>query len=247
MTPGAQRPTRTDIAQDLVGRVEAARRTWRAPGHERVTAPTAVTQAAQQAVVADVQALRRIVAQHGWPGRALVGDAGCQAALIIALQANHDLPFQATLLKMLADAVRRGDATTAQWAHLCDRFHVQSNQPQQYGTQYWLRDGRLELHPVADPEGLDTRRAGVGLPPHRDQVTLLERHHITAATPAVLAPATSSSPAPAANEWGHEKATSSPAVPMALGQRTAEPRPSQALFEGDSATHAPATAAAVLI
>jgi hypothetical protein len=173
---------RPDIAQGLIGRVEAARRTWRAPGHERVAAPLAVVEAARHAAAADVQALYRIVAQHGWPGRRLVGDAGCQAALTIALQADHDPGFQATLLKMLVEAVNRGDATTAQWAHLHDRCLVGRSHLQQYGTQYWFRDGRLALHPVADPDGLDKRRAGVGLPPYRDQAASVERRHCAAPT-----------------------------------------------------------------
>ncbi|MEE1807634.1 DUF6624 domain-containing protein [Streptomyces sp. BE133] len=143
-------PGRPDIAGDLITRVEAAGATWRAPGHEREAASEGVVQAARHAVVADAQALRRIVARLGcWPGRTLVGDAGCRAALAIALNADHDPAFQVTLLKMLAEAVRRGDAAAAQWAHLRDRCLVISGRPQQYGTQYWLCDGRLVMYTAA--------------------------------------------------------------------------------------------------
>ncbi|MET9661555.1 DUF6624 domain-containing protein [Streptomyces sp. NPDC006510] len=178
-------PGRPDIAGDLIAWVEAAGATWRAPGHEREAASEGVVQAARHAVVADAQALRRIVARLGcWPGRTLVGDAGCRAALAIALNTDHDPAFQVTLLKMLAEAVRRGDAAAAQWAHLRDRCLVGSGRPQQYGTQYWLCDGRLVMYTAAAPENLDKRRASVGLPPRHDQLTALERRHLPTQGPA---------------------------------------------------------------
>ncbi|MFI0813837.1 DUF6624 domain-containing protein [Streptomyces echinatus] len=191
MTAPGTFPARADIAQDLIARVEAAHRTWRAPAHVRAAATAEGTQAAHSAAHADPQALRWIVTKHGWPGRSLVGDDGSQAALTIALQADHDQAFQRTLLTMLAEAVRRGDATTAQWARLHDRCLVHSGHPQQYGTQYWVRDGEIELHPVADPTGLAKRRADVGLPPQRDGIALLERHHFADTSPAATTSATS--------------------------------------------------------
>lgn len=196
MTSETASPARTDIAQDLIGRVEAARRTWRAPALVRDAATADAVQATHHAALADMQALRRLVTKYGWPGRSLVSNEGSGAALAIALQADHDPAFQKTLLTMLTAAVRRGDATTAQWAHLHDRCLVPSR-PQEYGTQYWLRDGRIELHPVTDPDGLDKRRADVGLPPQRDQAALLEQHHL--ADPGLTAPA-SIGPAPATSE-----------------------------------------------
>ncbi|MFD5786836.1 DUF6624 domain-containing protein [Streptomyces sp. NPDC127037] len=179
MTGKVPTPTHPEIARDLIGRVESAAATWRAPACEREAVPEGVARAARNAIESDSQALRRIVARlQGWPGHTLVGEDGCQAALAIAL--NSDSAVQVTLLHLLAEAVRRGDATTAQWAHLHDRCLVRSGRPQTYGTQYRLYDGQLEMCPVADPEDLDQQRASVGLPPHRDQFVLLERRHVAA-------------------------------------------------------------------
>ncbi|MEW1700822.1 DUF6624 domain-containing protein [Streptomyces sp. NPDC091278] len=153
--------THPAIAQDLIGRVSSAAATWRAPLHQRAarTADHGVGDAVPSAA-ADSRALRRIVERLGcWPGRTQVGDQACQAALVIALASGHDLHFQVTLLYLLHDA------TTAQWAHLYDRRLALSGLPQKYGTLYWLCDGRIELHPLADPAALDTLRAGIGLPP----------------------------------------------------------------------------------
>ncbi|MFF6772697.1 DUF6624 domain-containing protein [Streptomyces sp. NPDC012637] len=177
----ARPPTHPDIAQDLVSRVTDAQRTWRAPAHQRGVLDDAKP-AAQ-----DAQALRRIIERlGGWPGRSLVGDAACEAALVIALNSDHDLNFQITLLRSLHAAVRMGDATTAQWARLYDRCLVRSGQPQQYGTQYQLHDEQIEMCPVADPEALDTRRAHVGLPPHHDRRAALERRHCLPDAPTVV-------------------------------------------------------------
>lgn len=108
MTDEPMFPARTVIVQDLNGRVEAARRTWRAPVHIREAATAEDVQAARNAVLADTQALRLLVTKYGWPGRRLVGDENPAAALAIALQADHDPALQRTLLTMLAEAARCG-------------------------------------------------------------------------------------------------------------------------------------------
>jgi hypothetical protein len=179
MTGEVRTPTRPGIARDLIGRVESAAATWRAPAYEREASAEGAARAARHAIESDTQSLRRIVARlRGWPGRTLVGEEGCHAALAIALNSDHDPAVQVTLLHLLAEAVRKGDATAAQWAHLHDWWLVRSGRPQTYGTQHRLYDGQLEMCPVADPEDLDQRRARVG-PSHHDQLAFLNRRHIT--------------------------------------------------------------------
>jgi hypothetical protein len=50
-------------------------------------------------------------------------------------------------------------------AYLKDRVLLHRGEPQLYGTQYMIRDGVLTLWTVQDPEGLDERRAALGLEP----------------------------------------------------------------------------------
>ncbi len=51
-------------------------------------------------------------------------------------------------------------------------------EPQIYGTQYMVKDGVPELWTVRDPEGLDERRAALGLEPEREnRARLLARAH----------------------------------------------------------------------
>lgn len=177
-TPHASGPSHPDIARDLLARAESARAGWRTPAVRLTTMTPQELDALRDTAKVNAQALRYIVAKHHWPGRSLVGEEACQAALHIALHADHDPPFQTTLLQMLLDAARRGEATPAQWAHLHDRCLVNTGRDQDYGTQHWYwPDGRLELHPVTDPSNLDTRRAKVGLPPFKEAAERLRRHH----------------------------------------------------------------------
>ena len=96
----------------------------------------------------------------------------------MSVHSDHDLAFQRTLLGLLHKAAKAGDATSAQLAHLHDRCLVNAGQAQVYGTQHWYRPtGLLQPHPIADPAQLETRRAGMGLPPYAEQARRLRERH----------------------------------------------------------------------
>jgi hypothetical protein len=58
-------------------------------------------------------------------------------------------------------------------ALLTDRVLVHRGEPQRYGSQFDIVDGRLVPAPIADLPGLDARRASVGLPPMTEYVRML--------------------------------------------------------------------------
>ncbi|MFJ4741182.1 DUF6624 domain-containing protein [Streptomyces sp. NPDC088775] len=167
------------LAEDLLGRQLRARDHWRTPGAERLAmTPDALT-ALDQAQHDNTAGLKRIVERLGrWPGRSAVGADACQAAVDIAVHSDHNPALQRTLLSLLQKAVEVGEATSTQLAHLHDRCLVNAGQAQLYGTQHWYSpDGILAPHPIADPAQLDTRRAGMGLPPYDEQARLLRERH----------------------------------------------------------------------
>jgi hypothetical protein len=101
----------------------------------------------------------------GWPGRSLIGEDGAGAAFLVLQHAISRPAVQRRGLALLLEATPRGDANALDAAYLADRIAVFEGRPQLFGTQFDWAEGVLSPAPVAAPEGLDARRASVGLPP----------------------------------------------------------------------------------
>ncbi|MFF3640445.1 DUF6624 domain-containing protein [Streptomyces sp. NPDC002564] len=156
-------PLRPDIARNLRDRAAVAREahTRRMRG---LLSATEIDQG-RHSDHANTQYLRRVVSEHGWPGRSLVGAEASVAAWQLVLRADHRPDFQRLVLRLIAPAVEQGEATVQQWAHLHDRCSVNSGTPQLYGTQYRLGPSGPEVLPIHDPAQLGARRSSVGLVP----------------------------------------------------------------------------------
>lgn len=114
--------------------------------------------------------LAAIVEQAGWPGRALVGEDGAEAAWRVLQHAVGSPPLQRGCLPLLRRAAARGEVPGAYPAWLEDRIAFSERRPQRYGTQFdWDRVGRMSAWPIDEPEDVDERRAAVGLPPVAEQ------------------------------------------------------------------------------
>ncbi|GAA2071809.1 hypothetical protein GCM10009801_23850 [Streptomyces albiaxialis] len=110
--------------------------------------------------------LREILRAHGWP----TDPEAAEAAWLLAQHADRQLDVQRLALRLLQEAVRAGAAGedgARQAAFLDDRLAVNEGREQSYGTQIGgiTDEGAPVPWPVADPEGMDTRRAAVGIPP----------------------------------------------------------------------------------
>ncbi len=168
-------PLRPDIARDLLARAAKAQE-YRSKLARAELSETEIGMG-RHADHANAQVLRRLVAGHGWPGRSLVGEEATEAAWQIALHADHLPDFQRLALRLMATAVERGEAPLQQWAHLHDRCSVHAGAAQLYGTQHRLGPHGVRALPVREPENLDARRAGVGLPPYATAHAALCRRH----------------------------------------------------------------------
>ncbi|NEA53565.1 hypothetical protein G3I60_05190 [Streptomyces sp. SID13666] len=168
-------PQQPDIARDLLNRATAARL-----HHSRLTRgqlnPAEIA-AGRHQDHANAGMLRRVTAEHGWPGRRLVGEDGAQAAYLIALYADHDPDLQNAMLRLLGGAVDSGQAPAGHWAHLHDRWCINSGQAQLHGTQYVRGPAGVEVAPVREPQHLDTLRARAGLPPHATAAEAVRRRY----------------------------------------------------------------------
>ncbi|WP_394840715.1 hypothetical protein LZC95_27030 [Pendulispora brunnea] len=112
--------------------------------------------------------LANAVAEYGWPGRALVGEDGAEAAWRIAQHAISEPALMRAWLRMIEDAAEQGDVRRMHVAMLVDRIRVYEGRPQLYGTNYdWSEDGSCmtPMIGIENPECLDERRREMGLPP----------------------------------------------------------------------------------
>ncbi len=122
-------------------------------------------------------ALETLVEDHGWPGLSLVGEAGAEAAWLVAQHAISRPAFQRFCLRWLRRTVAIGDAPAWQEAYLSDRIRMNERRPQVYGTQLdWDADGELSPWPIEAPAEVDKRREEAGLRPLAEAVEIAREH-----------------------------------------------------------------------
>ncbi|NIT89723.1 MAG: hypothetical protein GWO36_23320, partial [Gemmatimonadetes bacterium] len=108
--------------------------------------------------------LREIVHRWGWPDTVRAGPEAADAAFLV-IQHSPMEGFREAVLPMLEAAASAGRMPASDVALLVDRVLVHRGEPQRYGTQFALEDGRLVAQPVEDPARLDERRRAMELPP----------------------------------------------------------------------------------
>jgi hypothetical protein len=120
---------------------------------------------------ANLERMRVILGQYGWPGRRLVGEAGSHGAWLLLQHADKDTALQRNALALLTRAVSAGDASGRDLAYLTDRVRIAEGRPQLYGTQLdYDSRGCASPKPSDDPAQLDARRAAMGLEPVGDYI-----------------------------------------------------------------------------
>jgi len=106
--------------------------------------------------------MKAIVAEHGWPGKSLVGEEGARAAWLLVQHADADPPFQRRCLELI-EAAAPGEVSPVDAAYLTDRVLVNEGKKQIYGTQFWTPDGDLVPRPIEDEMRVEALRARVGM------------------------------------------------------------------------------------
>jgi len=121
--------------------------------------------------------LKGRVARAGWFEIGSQGAAADQAAWLMVQHADGDPEYQAYIVSVLSPKAKSGDTNSQNFAFLSDRVAVRAGAPQTYGTQMECVDGEWLAPNIESPATeLDARRAAVGLPPYRVQVS--ERRHL---------------------------------------------------------------------
>ena len=119
----------------------------------------------------NAERLSAIFDDVGWPGRSLVGDEGARCAWLVL---QHSIGSPAVMrrgLELVRRAIDTGDATPIELSMLEDRVRGMSGLPQRYGTQFdWDEHGEMNPRPIEDPDGVESRRLEVGLPPLSEKI-----------------------------------------------------------------------------
>jgi len=166
-----------DLRSELLARVQedqavreavaAELRAGRVPGSELIAQMHATDSA-------NVAWLKGVVAQSGWPMPEQVGADGVNAAFLLLQHADADPAFQERMLPVLDSAYAAGQIDGESVALLTDRVARAKGEPQCYGTQASIVDGRLVVDPIEDSLHVDERRARMGLLPLARYLQLLD-------------------------------------------------------------------------
>ncbi len=113
------------------------------------------------------QRCEAIFDEIGFPDYEMVGQEASEAFWIIVQHNDADPVFQERVADAMRGPVERGAADGSKLAYLMDRVLINTDRPQMYGTQldYIHEQARAIPKALGDPEGVDARRAAVGLEP----------------------------------------------------------------------------------
>lgn len=112
--------------------------------------------------------VKKIIAEHGYPGKTLVGRDRMSTAFLVIQ--HSDLEVQEEYLPLLRAAADADELRWGSLALLIDRIHTRKDEPQIYGSQVRRNPEteKYEFFPIKDPENVNKRRAEVGLRPIED-------------------------------------------------------------------------------
>ncbi|NUP51769.1 MAG: DUF4135 domain-containing protein [Catenulispora sp.] len=172
-TPPARTAPEIRERLERLGRIDASlRASWAADGFTNSELQARL----DRLTGAGIAWLREVVAEHGWPGRSLVGAEAATAASALLQHHTGDLAFHRECLALIEAAAENGDMLRRDVAYLTDALRRAEGRPQLYGTKFErAADGELKPCPIEDEDHVDERRADVGLGPLADYAALLAR------------------------------------------------------------------------
>ena len=110
--------------------------------------------------------LEELIGKHGWLGKSIVGEDGAEAAWLIAQHAISLPDFSRKCLRLIKEAIQKGEAEAWQAAYLEDRICLFEGKPQRYGTQSdWNAEGKMQVYNLENESKVNEYRAEVGLKP----------------------------------------------------------------------------------
>jgi len=111
----------------------------------------------------NMQKISAIIAEHGYPGKSLVGKEQASTAFLVIQHSN--LANQEKYLSLLKQAADAGEIRWRSVALVIDRINVGHGKKQIYGSQLTreVSTGKFYFFPIENPHKIDSIRATVGL------------------------------------------------------------------------------------
>lgn len=158
------RRTNTWLERDQRGRIELEKLIQAYPTgipraeYDRVNLPLRQEEERLRAELED------LVQRCGWPSRTAFGNRAGENAWFIVQHASPE--FQLRYLPLVQAAAEAGELPKQMWAMLFDRVELGQGRPQRYGSQICPGGmGKKKACEVESVEGIDARRAEVGMVP----------------------------------------------------------------------------------
>ena len=127
----------------------------------------------------NTKSMKQIVGKYGWPTVSLVGKKANLLAWLLVQHADLDPHFQAHCLILMKEIARKNpeDIDKSGIAYLTDRVKVNSGTSQLFGTQFYVKDGKMIPRPIRDIKGLEKRRTNFNLEPFEKNKQRMENNY----------------------------------------------------------------------
>lgn len=134
-----------------------------------------LVRAVETADQASTAYMREFLQKRGYPVRSIYGAQAEKDAWLLVQHADADPKFQERYVKAMKEALDEGEADPRNFAYLTDRVLRAQGQPQRFGTQCTIEQGKATIQPTEEPEKLDSRRAKLGMEPIAAYLRMVKR------------------------------------------------------------------------
>jgi hypothetical protein len=163
MSEGTPQPQRPELSQELSRMVAADQE-----AQHKILDGNGARQAHEELRRRNLERMKAIVDDIGWPTITMVGTGGVFDAWLLVQEADNEPEFQIHCLELM-QACAADEVGQRLIGFLDDRIRAAAGRPQLYGTQFHQgADGKPEPWPIEDPEHLDARREAIGLGPFEE-------------------------------------------------------------------------------
>ncbi|MGK4569365.1 DUF6624 domain-containing protein [Flavobacterium sp. 3HN19-14] len=115
--------------------------------------------------IENLEAAKKYFHSNGFPGLKENGKETELHFWIIVQHGDHDVTFQAKVLKAMRKEYEKGNADSKYYAFLYDRVKKNQNKPQLYGSQISWDTGSPLPYNLENPAEVNQRRKAMGLEP----------------------------------------------------------------------------------